>query len=284
MTTSRNSRPAKSLRSLGVFLLAAIFVAAALAGCGESSSDTATSPTDASSVTSEPDAGTETTESPPEDGAEFTTVTFATDDGLTLDGRMYAPSTSSSSWVILCHMYPADQTSWHEEALAMAALGYNVLTFDFRGYGASQGEKDIQYLDRDVTAAVTYAQGAGAQEVVLAGASMGGTACLVSAAELQTLSSIRIAGVATLSAPVEFMGLSANEAATEVTVPLLFIAAEDDEGASGANQLYSLSGNQGDLQIVSGAEHGTNLFMGAEADTVRQSLQDFVTENMPVGS
>ena len=32
--------------------------------------------------------------------------------------------------------------------------GYLVLTFDFRGYGASGGSKDFQYLDRDMFAAV----------------------------------------------------------------------------------------------------------------------------------
>jgi len=271
---SRKSCPAKSILLLGIISAAVVLGAGFLIACGEVSTISSST-----AATEGAFSGGDT---------QFTAVTFETEDGLLLGGRVYgAAATSgaaqSTSWIILCHMYPADQTSWHQEALGLVQLGYRAMTFDFRGYGSSEGQKDIQYLDRDVKAAARYAQSAGAQEVVLVGASMGGTASLVAGAELQTISSLRLAGVATLSAPVEFDGLSAHEAAEEVGVAVLMIAAEEDSASDAARELYSLSDDRGELHIVAGADHGTNLFSGAQSTTVRQLLYDFIRQCMPIG-
>jgi pimeloyl-ACP methyl ester carboxylesterase len=98
------------------------------------------------------------------------------------------------------------------------------------------------------------------------------------------MSSLRLAGVVTLSAPVEFQGQTAEEAVPGLVVPLLFIAAEDDGGAGGARELQRLSGDQGDLQIVPGSEHGTDIFSGAQADAVWRLLSDFLQQNLEVGN
>ena len=211
----------------------------------------------------------------------FRVVSFTTEDGLKLSGRLYG---TGGSAVLLCHMYPADQTSWEARAQTLAQNGFLAMTFDFRGYGQSQGQKDIQYLDRDVTAAVQFLRELGAQEVVLVGASMGGTACLKAAAELQTLSSIRLAGVVTFSAPVEFKGLSAQDAVPAIQVPMMFVAAQGDVGAQGARTLEQLSGHHGDLEILPGSDHGTNLFKGSQAAAAAQLLLDFVQQNLSGGS
>ncbi len=213
-------------------------------------------------------------------GSSFEVVSFTTEDGLTLSGRLYGGGARA---MLLSHMYPADQTSWDSEASLLAEQGYMALTFDFRGYGASEGEKEIQYLDRDIKAAVQYLRQAGADEVVLVGASMGGTASLVAAAQLQSLSSIRIAGVATFSAPVEFEGLDASDSVPALEIPMLFVAAENDVGADGARQLQTLSGDRGDLQILPGSDHGTELFLGEQAETAWRLLLDFAQLSMPAG-
>jgi pimeloyl-ACP methyl ester carboxylesterase len=82
--------------------------------------------------------------------------------------------------------------------------------------------------------------------------------------------------VATLSAPVEFRGLSAAEAVPNLVVPLLFIAAEEDAGAAGARELQELAGGKGTLVMVPGDDHGTDLLNGAEGETVYASLLDFL--------
>lgn len=208
-------------------------------------------------------------------------VTFATEDGVTLAGHLFG---SGDVGVILAHMYPTDQTSWYPTAKKLAERGYLVLTFDFRGYGESGGSKDIRYLDRDVRAALFALADAGASQMVLVGASMGGTASLVAADASQVLSALRVTGVATLSAPVEFRGLSAQKAVPRLQMPLLLIAAENDTGADGAIKLRELSGDTADIQMVPGDDHGTDLLEGAQADRVWDVLLSFIEKNLPASS
>jgi pimeloyl-ACP methyl ester carboxylesterase len=282
MRTTRDAHRSKEWLKCTMLLAAALLSAVFFVGCGS----------EASSGDAAPDAGnaTPSTASTIEATVDgYVDVDFVTEDGLTLSGHVFGGPVSSldiqsTRWVILCHMYPADQTSWTAEAQRLVESGYPVLTFDFRGYGASEGQKDIRLLDRDVKAAVQYVrESGGAQEVVLVGASMGGTASLAAAAQLQTLSSIRMAGVAALSAPVEFNGLSASQAATDLEIPLLLVAAEGDSAAGAARQLESLAGDVAELHILPGSEHGTDVFSGDQADAVRQLLIDFVRGCMPLG-
>ncbi|MCX8033132.1 MAG: alpha/beta fold hydrolase [Thermoleophilia bacterium] len=207
-----------------------------------------------------------------------TAVSFVTSDGIALRGFIFG---DSDLGVVLAHMYPADQTSWFDFAGELATQGYQALTFDFRGYGESQGSKDIAHIDRDVLAAVQAIGRAGAKRIVLAGASMGGTASLMAAAQLTSPgaapeSSPAVCGVVTLSAPVEFRGLSARQAVSTLSLPLLLIAADGDVGAQNARELAKLSSNRGDLLIVPGDEHGTNLLLGPSRDQVRQAIMDFL--------
>ncbi len=220
----------------------------------------------------------------PSGGKGSRAVTFTTEDGVTLEGHL---SGSGTAGVVLAHMYPADQTSWFTTAERLAQAGYLVLTFDFRGYGESEGGKDIDQLDKDISAAVGAIESAGATEAVLVGASMGGTACLIAAANnnlRRAVSSqfpapgIRITGVVTLSAPVEFRGLSAEDAVPGLQIPLRFIAAEDD--TAGAGQLQELSAGKGDLHIVPGDDHGTELLEGDAADQVWDLLAGFLDEHL----
>ena len=210
--------------------------------------------------------------------AGSTTLSFGTEDGVTLGGHLFG---SGEVGVILCHMYPADQTSWYASAARLAGEGYRVLTFDFRGYGESEGTRDIQHLDKDVSAAIRAFSAAGVEHLVLMGASMGGTAALIAVEPWQTISHLQVAGVVTLSAPVAFRGLSAAEAVPRLVVPMLFIAAEDDAGADGARELQQLSGGKGDLHIVPGGEHGTDMLDGPAAAEVWSLLQDFLREALP---
>jgi pimeloyl-ACP methyl ester carboxylesterase len=257
-----------------ILVLTLVLAGAVAAGCGSQSATTATTatpPTGATVTTSTPAIGG----TPPATAGRA--VSFTTEDGVTLGGHVFG---SGQAGVILAHMYPADQTSWYPTAQRLAQAGYLVLTFDFRGYGESGGSKQIDLIDRDVTAAIAQIRKEGAAAVVLAGASMGGTASLIAGDRAQSLSSIRLAGIATLSAPVEFQGLSAAAAVPRIIVPLLFIAAEKDAGAAGAQQLEQLSSGKGDLQIVPGSDHGTNLLSGVQAAKVYQLLLDFIKTSL----
>ena len=202
-------------------------------------------------------------------------VTFTTDDGVTLVGHVFGSGTRG---VVLGHMYPADQTSWYATAGDLARRGYLVLTFDFRGYGTSTGTKQIEYIDRDMDAAYREMLTLGAERAVLAGASMGGTAALMVAAREP------VAGVATFSAPVEFRGLSAASSVPVITAPMLFVAAQADTGGPAAQELGRLATGPKQVRIFPGSDHGTALFSGASGPEVEALLLAFLHQTLDGGT
>ena len=166
-------------------------------------------------------------------------------------------------------MLPADQSSWWDFAHRLADEGYLALTYDFRGYcpggvaGCSAGDKDVSAIWKDVLGAIALIRSEGANRVMLVGASMGGTASLVAAAQ----PGADVAAVITLSAPISIEGLTAGpEVLTQVTAAKLFIAGVGDPtGAAGsAQQLYDASPPPKRIDIEPSNGHGTDLLNGSE--------------------
>lgn len=185
---------------------------------------------------------------------------FKTEDGLTLSGRIFG---RGDVGVVLGHMYPATQTSWAPTARELARRGYRVLTFDFRGYGFSEGRKDISKIDLDMRAAAERLKEE-TDKVFLVGASMGGTAALRASEET------KVRGVATISSPDEFMGLEAGRI-EDIKRPKLFMAAAGDGAApQTARGFYERSREPREISIFPGAAHGSELLKepGGEAFSV----------------
>ena len=108
-------------------------------------------------------------------------------------------------------------------------------------------------MDRDLEAAIAYMRAKGAQQVVLIGASMGGTAVIELASESQ------VQGVAALSPPVEFGRINALTAVESMVIPLLLIVSENDyQYYSDARKIESAAAATQFL-VVEGQQHGTNM-------------------------
>jgi uncharacterized protein len=201
-------------------------------------------------------------------------VTFPAGDGVELAGRVFGEGPRG---VVLAHMRPADQRSWFDFADRLAGEGYHVLTFDFRGYcpggegGCSKGETDVASIWQDVVGAATYLRSRGARRVALVGASMGGTASLVAAAQ----PGADVAAVITLSEPTEFEGLSVTpDLLSTVTAGKLFIAGVGDAtAAASAQTLYEQSPPPKDIQIVPADDHGTDLLDGSRGEAVKRLIE-----------
>jgi len=196
-------------------------------------------------------------------------VRFRTEDGIRLAGELRG---SGPTGVVLAHMFATDRTSWSELASLLADRGYRSLALDFRGYGASGGERDITAIWRDILAAVDALRDRGARSIVLVGASMGGTASLIAASRTE------VQGVLTLSAPGTFMGLSAPAQVLQaVDEPKLFIAAQGDGSAAATAQtFYETASGAKRLEVVTGADHGTDLLEGRQGEAVRRLILDFL--------
>jgi len=216
---------------------------------------------------------TEEKEIPPEGYWE---VTFKTDDSVEIEGRIFG---IGENGLILAHMYPADQESWKDFALLLSQKGYRVLTFNFRGYGKSGGEKKISLIYKDVLAAYDFFKEEGVEDIILIGASMGGTAVLKAASERE------VKGVISMSGPLNWkeMGLSAEEEIKLIEEPKLFMASEGDSSAkNSANLMYELSNEPKQIEIYPGSEHGTNMFLGKEGEQVKQDIISFIEENLSI--
>ena len=242
------SRHARTLFRARTALLAALLAALAALACGGEDEARA--------------------ECPAVGASTYTPVAFNTRDGVTLCGRLYGAGQPS---VVLSHMQPADQESWASFAETAAREGYTALTFNFRGYAPSGGEREIAKLDTDVEAAVDFLLSRGAKGIFLIGASMGGTASVKYASREGVL------GVAALSAPTEFQGLEALDGASGVVGGKLFIAAEGDRSAQqAAAAFYEATPEPRILEIYTGSDHGTSLLEGAHGAQVTGRLLEFM--------
>jgi pimeloyl-ACP methyl ester carboxylesterase len=196
-------------------------------------------------------------------------VEITATDGVQLVGHLAG---EQGPGVVFAHTYRADQRSWTALAQELAHAGFRTLTFDFRGYGESGGEKDVAAIDRDLEGAYRFMIGRKIRPVYLVGASMGGTAALVVAAR------VPVAGVATLSAPVAFRGLDAEPALAKLHAQKLFVAAEGDTAAAAAaRHLATATPDPKTIDVVAGSAHGTELLAGEQKDAVTRALRAFLT-------
>ena len=195
-------------------------------------------------------------------------MTISSVDGLGLSGRLFGEGRNA---VVLAHMYPADQDSWRAFAGELAERGYLVLTFDFRGYGDSEGSKEIDKIDLDVEGALDFLEERRIQDVFLVGASMGATA------SLKVASRRSVSGVISLSGPVSFRGIDLREDMDRIDEPKLFLASEGDSVA--VQSLEILSAGTPDPKeaiTLSGDAHGTDMFKGAEGQRVKDAILEFL--------
>ena len=203
-------------------------------------------------------------------------VTFTTEDGIELKGRLFG---QGQTGVVLAHMYPADQRNWWAFAQVLAESGYMALAFDFRGYGDSGGDKDAKLSDRDVEAGLEFLRSQGASTVFLMGASMGGTASLKVAAREG------VTGVVSLSAPVEFRGISVN--GEQVRVPALLMATVGDQSAAISLDRMTEQGIVGGPELtervlfVNGNDHGTDMLKGDNGAAATQRILSFLEAHSP---
>jgi uncharacterized protein len=127
--------------------------------------------------------------------------TLLTADGVKLHCR-YWSTRRARGVVVLAHGFAGscDNIAVVRQAQALRAAGFDVLSYDSRGHGRSEGQCALGDLESyDIAAAVARAKRTGL-DVVLVGASMGAVAALRYAASGDT----ELTGVVSISAPATF--------------------------------------------------------------------------------
>lgn len=120
--------------------------------------------------------------SPAEYGLAFEEVTFDATDALTLHG-WWIPATGSDRAVVIMHGHGGSMDWDVHRAPALHAAGFNVLLFDFRAHGRSEGGViTFGYLERrDVLGAVRFLYSRSMRRIGLLGFSFGGIAAMLTA-------------------------------------------------------------------------------------------------------
>lgn len=190
---------------------------------------------------------------------------------IVLEGAVWGTGRNA---VVFAHAFGSSQDAWAPFAREIAGRGFMAVTFNFRGYGLSQGVRAPALADLDLEGALAHAKKLGADHVHVVGAGMGAIAALVVASKTELRS------VVALSSPVAFRGLAAGPAPWPLRAPVLIVAARDDpQRAAGAAQtLEERISGAARLVLVDGTEHGSDLLDGQARDRIRRLVTEFLLD------
>jgi fermentation-respiration switch protein FrsA (DUF1100 family) len=120
-------------------------------------------------------------ETPNRAGLAYRDLGLETDDGERLHGWWIDARTDSLGHLLLCHGNAGNVGGRVLHAALLTAIGFDVLVFDYRGYGRSSGKPSEEGTYRDARAALTCLleqPGADPGRVFYLGESLGGAVAL----------------------------------------------------------------------------------------------------------
>lgn len=152
-------------------------------------------------------------DTPAQHGLKYESVIFASQDGTKLNG-WFVPATTHKVLGTVVHLHGnAQNISAHFGYVAwLPPLGYNVFTFDYRGFGKSAGKPDREGVFADCVAALAYVQTrkeVDASKLLLFGQSLGGANAIALAA---TAPAAGLRGVAAESSFYSYTSIAKDKA------------------------------------------------------------------------
>ena len=176
---------------------------------------------------------------PPSDGL----IKLRTTDGISLDARARSHEDGSRYWILFCPPSGATLHGHTGHTDSLHAAGYNVLVFDYRGFGRNPGTPSEAGLYEDALTAYRYLVEQLAvppHRIVLAGRSLGSAVAVELATRVPSGGLLLLSAVDSVVAtgsrlyfwaPVSLLAsqrFDATAKAPFVTVPVLEVHATDD--------------------------------------------------------
>jgi fermentation-respiration switch protein FrsA (DUF1100 family) len=129
--------------------------------------------------------------SPTDYNLPFENVTFKSTDRVTLRGWFIQASPACGT-VVFCHGHAGSMDPDLQYAPWFHAAGFNVLMFDFRGHGRSEGQHvSMGYLERyDLLGALDFLSSQGIRRVGVLGFSLGGAVAISTAALSRNIAAV----------------------------------------------------------------------------------------------
>ncbi len=220
-------------------------------------------------------------------GAEPRDVTFAGADGFTLQGTFHAVAKGGPG-ILLIHQCDRDRRSYDQLALMLNAAGYNVLSFDFRGFGGSRGgaytdftsqrQAIVEKMPGDVDAALRFLA---AQNTVIARAlGVVGGSCGVNQAIQASRRHADIRTLVLLSGGTNADGEAHVTASRQLPI---FGAASEEDGAAPASirKIVGLSAHPDSrVQMLKNAGHAAEML--ARQEDLAADIVIWFRANLPV--
>jgi alpha/beta superfamily hydrolase len=209
-----------------------------------------------------------------------TTVTFRTEDGLTLEGELRAPDGPPRGTAVICHPHPEHGGSkdhpllWAIRNELAANRGLCVLTFNFRGIMGSEGEHTGGVEEtKDARAAVDRVRREAGGPTVMVGWSFGANVALRHAVTDDRIAAVALVGLPLGDLPVATVDLPDDETLRALRTPVLLVAGDDDP-FSPVPLLLELAGRipNADVKVIDGAGH---FFPRMEREAAR-AIGDFL--------
>jgi fermentation-respiration switch protein FrsA (DUF1100 family) len=225
--------------------------------------------------------------SPPSElGLSIERAQFRAKDDIRLVGWVVRSPDSSAPWLLICHGNAGNisDAGRPEHYAGLVAAGLNLLAFDYRGYGESEGVPTEAGLYRDAEAAYRFLRetlGVPPDRVYLFGHSLGSTVAVDLASRVPAAGLILDGALTSVVergqelypyVPVRWIAASrysSIEKIGRVTLPKLFLHAEADdvvpiahgrrlfEAAPPPKRFVTLAGGHGDaFQVDSAAYYG----------------------------
>ncbi len=201
-------------------------------------------------------------------------ISLSTGDGGKLCADLYAARTTRA--VVFAHGGQFLKESWHHQARALVAAGFQTLAIDFRGFGCSTGPGQADFdhapFDKDVLAAVEYLKRHGARTVSVVGGSFGGSAA----------GDASIKSAAGEIDRIVFLGSAPNLSAEKLKSRSLFIVARNDSNDAGLRlpgirAQYDKAPEPKRLIVLEGSAHAQFLFQTEQASRVMHEILQFLT-------
>ena len=177
----------------------------------------------------------------------FIEVNFKTSDNGSIYGSLFG---KGDRGVILAHGKVFNKESWYEFAEVLNESGFQVLSFDFRGYGKSKAGESDSDLELDVLGAVDFMKKNGAKEISVIGGSMGAAAALRAA----ILSKEGYIQKLVLLSPPTVEGVEKAKGKK------LFIASKDEALVSEVKKMFIKASGTKELKLINGSAHAQHIF------------------------
>lgn len=245
-------------------------------------------------ITFHPDRMTAQESKSPAEGAEI--VWFDSADGTRLNGWFFeSRSKPATATIIFCHGNGGNISSVGWMGQRFAKHGFNVLLFDYRGYGASEGVvADESGLYADGDAAVAYVvnkKGVRPEQIILYGHSLGTTVAadvasrgnygaVVLESGLSSASSVAASALPWLPAWLHFLGRNRFESVRKlanVKSPVLIAHGDPDQTipTDEGRRLFAAANEPKKLLIVPGAGH---VVFGAAGEPYLSQVEQFMRD------